>query len=138
MVDDGDLVMDQVRIGLVEMDALLEHGLVVEMQRKAGGIIGTRALEAARLDFEHVVTAVTVLVYPATDRITLIARFDFVRPIASVGENAAIVVHISDQYVCRVRRDDELERTERDHHVRHARGNAAGVAGIVALATLGL
>src|SRR5258708_33786880 len=99
MVDDGDLVMDKVGIGLVEMDAPLEHGMVGEMQREARSIIGTRPLEAARLHFEHVVTAVAVLVDPATDRITLIARFDFVRPIASVGKNAAIVVDISDQYV---------------------------------------
>src|SRR5258706_6389612 len=127
MVDDGDLVMDQVGIGLVEMDALLEHGLVVEMQREARCIVGPRTLEAAGLDFEYVVTAVTVLVDPATDRITLIGRFDFVRPIASVREDAAIVVHITDQYVCRVRREDELERTERDHPGRHAPGNAPGV-----------
>src|SRR5216683_1006658 len=108
------------------------------MQRKAGGVIGTRALEATRLDFKHVVTAVTVLVDPATDRITLIGRFDFLRPIASVREDAAIVIHISDQYVCRVRSDDEFERSKRYHHVRHAGGKAAGVANIIALAAFGL
>jgi len=57
---------------------------------------------------------------------------------ASVREDAAIVVHIGDQYVCRVRSDDEFERPERYHHVRHACGKAAGVADIIALAAFGL
>jgi hypothetical protein len=48
------------------------------------------------------------------------------------------VVHIRDQYVCRVRSDDEFEGAKRDHHVWHAGSKAAGVAGIVALAALGL
>src|SRR5215467_5421946 len=44
IVDGGDLVMEQVGVGAVDKDALLDDGLVVAMERDAAGIIGARAL----------------------------------------------------------------------------------------------
>src|SRR5258705_11721576 len=71
IVDHGDLVMQDIRIGLVEIDALLEDRLVVEVQRQAGRVVGAASLErAARLSFEHVEAAVTIEVDPLADRIT--------------------------------------------------------------------
>src|SRR5262245_450398 len=59
IVDRGDLVMQQVAVGLVDRDALLDDGPVVLVQRKPVGIEVARALERpARLDLEHVVDAV--------------------------------------------------------------------------------
>src|SRR5216683_1277045 len=70
MVDGGDVVVQQVAIGLVEIDALLDDGLVVGMQRDSGGVIDARALHAASLDLKHVVAAVAVLIEPLADGIT--------------------------------------------------------------------
>jgi hypothetical protein len=51
-------VVQDVRIGLVEMDPLLEDGLIVVMQRQAGADIGAGTLEGAvRLDREQVMAA---------------------------------------------------------------------------------
>jgi hypothetical protein len=77
MVDDGDLVMDHVGIGAVEVDPLLEYGLIVKMQRQPCGVERARPPESARFHLEHVVASVAVLVDPAADRIALISGLDF-------------------------------------------------------------
>src|SRR5215831_6783485 len=64
MVDHRDLVMENARIVLVEIEALLEYRLIVEMQRQARSVIGTGTFEAARFDFKHVIAAITVLIDP--------------------------------------------------------------------------
>src|SRR5712671_2736014 len=64
IVDGGDLVVQQVGLGLVEIDPLLDDRGIVGVQRQPAGIIDARALEAAGLDFQHVVFAVAVLVDP--------------------------------------------------------------------------
>src|SRR5271169_1189408 len=38
MIDGGNIVVKQVLVGLVEVDALLNNGLVVLMQRDTGGM----------------------------------------------------------------------------------------------------
>src|SRR5438552_11033482 len=59
MIDGGDLVNDAVA-GLVEIDALLDNGLIVLVQRQASAFIGAVALDVAGLDFQRVVFAVAV------------------------------------------------------------------------------
>src|ERR1700692_2187463 len=98
--------MKNARIGLVEINAFLENGLIVEVEGKAGGVVDARPLEAARLDFEHVIVAVAILVDPSSDRITHIARLDLIGPVAAVGEDATSLR--ADQYIGGVRRDDEF------------------------------
>src|SRR5713101_6888423 len=39
IVDDGNFIIKRVRIGLVEIDPLLDDGLVVLVQRKAGAVV---------------------------------------------------------------------------------------------------
>src|SRR6516164_9879415 len=68
VVVDGDLVVQDVGIVLVEMKALLEHRLVVEGERQAGGVVGARPLEATRLDAEQRVAALRVGLRPLADR----------------------------------------------------------------------
>ena len=46
VVDHRDLIMEKGRVGLVEMEALLEDRLIVEMQGQSGMIIGARSLES--------------------------------------------------------------------------------------------
>src|SRR6516225_9401648 len=67
MVDHRDLVMEQVGIGLVEIDALLDDGLTVAVERHPRNIIAARQFEEARLYLEHVILAVAVLVDPLAD-----------------------------------------------------------------------
>ena len=88
MVDHGDFDMQNVRIGLVEMEALLEDRLIVEGKRQAGCIIGTRSLEAARFDFEQVIGAVAIGVAPTADRIALVCRLDILGLVAPIGKDA--------------------------------------------------
>src|SRR6516162_6686535 len=75
MIDGSDVVVKQVLVGLVEVNALLNNGLIVIMQRDTGGIKDTGTLQAAGLDFKSVVAAVTVGIEPFTDRVTQKSRF---------------------------------------------------------------
>src|SRR5215813_10308594 len=74
VVDDGDLVAQDVAVALVEIDALLDHRLVVRVQRQAGCIIGAPALDLPSLDLERIELAVAVVVDPFADRIARIGR----------------------------------------------------------------
>jgi hypothetical protein len=42
IVDHGDFVVDDLGIGLIEVDALLENGLIVEVEGKAGRVLNAR------------------------------------------------------------------------------------------------
>src|SRR6266567_8409689 len=74
IVDGGDLVVQKIVVGLVEIDALLHQGLVVLVQRNAAGIEGARTLETAGLDLEQVETAAAVLIDPVADRVARESR----------------------------------------------------------------
>src|SRR3979490_1135869 len=50
IVDHGDLVTQDVAVGLVDVYALLHHRLVVRVQRQPGRVIGTTAFDLPRLD----------------------------------------------------------------------------------------
>src|SRR5215510_10922648 len=67
IVDDRQVIMQKVRIGLVEINTLLEDGLVVAMERQAAGVVGARALEATGLDLQQVEAAITVGIDPFAD-----------------------------------------------------------------------
>src|SRR5258708_12227178 len=68
VVDDGDLVVERIRIALVEKKALLHHRLVVGVKRHARALVGSRTLEAASLDLQYVEPAVAVRIAPSADR----------------------------------------------------------------------
>src|SRR5205823_2076560 len=69
MIDDRNLIVQNHWIGCVEIDPLLYDRLIVPVERKTRGLECARTLELARLDFEHVVAPVTVLVDPLADGI---------------------------------------------------------------------
>ena len=71
MVDGGDLVVEQIRIGLVEVDPFLDDRLVVAVQGQAAAVERARSPHPARLDQKHVVTAVSILVDPLADGIAV-------------------------------------------------------------------
>jgi len=72
--------VEQILVGLVEVDALLNDGLVVSMQRDAAGVKDARSLHAAGLDFECVVAAIAIGVEPFADGITQISRLQRIDP----------------------------------------------------------
>src|SRR5262249_5909210 len=74
VVDDGDDVVHDVRVGLVERDRLLDDGLIVLVQRDAAEFDRAWTLEVAGLDLERVEAAVAVGVRPLADRIAREAR----------------------------------------------------------------
>src|SRR5207249_3403703 len=76
IVERGDLHHENIRVGLVLVDALLEDALIVRMQRQAGVVVGARPFEPARLDLEHGVAAGAALIFPLTDRIARKGRLD--------------------------------------------------------------
>src|SRR5262249_13904136 len=45
VIEHGDLVVDDVLVGLVEIDLLLDHGLAVLMERNAAGVVGARIFQ---------------------------------------------------------------------------------------------
>src|SRR5262249_3324838 len=130
MVDHGDFVVDDFRIGLIEVNTLLEDGLIIEVKGKAGGVIDARPLKAARFSLEHVILAVAVLVDPPSDRIARITWLDLLGPVTAIGENATRLR--ADQNIGGVRRDDEFQGPE-SHHVWHAGRHTTGAVKIIAL-----
>src|SRR5262249_34368969 len=91
MVDGGDFVPEHRRIGLVEIEPFLHHGLIIAVQRQTGGVVGARPLHAAGLDFQHVVAAIAILVDPVADGIALECRLELLRPIPPVRLDAVVV-----------------------------------------------
>jgi len=90
VVDGGDLVVQNVRIGLVLVDALLDDGLVVRMQRNAGAVeVGDLSARGSHL--QQIVAAVAVLVDPFAEGIALEHRLHVLASRA-VGVDAARVV----------------------------------------------
>ena len=67
MVHRGDLIVKQVWIGLVEIDALLDDRFVIGMERDAGCVVNARSLEAAGLDREGVEAPITIRIEPFAD-----------------------------------------------------------------------
>src|SRR5205807_1496455 len=88
MVDRGNLVVQQVRICLIEINLLLDDGLIVLVQRQAGAVEAARALHAACLYLENIVTAVAVCIDPFADRMAAEGGLQFLRPVTPVGINS--------------------------------------------------
>ena len=126
MVDHGDFVEQQVAVVLVEVEPLLDDGLVVVVERNSAGVVSARAGEAARLDLEHVVLAVAVGIDPFPDGIAEQGRLETLGPLASVGKDPPRVANVLDQDVHGVRRDDEFRLAVPVDHARHA-GRHAGI-----------
>ena len=84
-VDHRHLVVQELGIVLVEVNALLDDRLTVGVGRHAGRIERTRALQVAGLDLEHIEAAVAILVDPSADRIAEEGRRDLLGPVAAVG-----------------------------------------------------
>src|SRR5258708_21402273 len=137
MVDRSDFVVKDVRVGLVAINALLEDRLIIDVQRQAGLIISTRSLEAARLNLKDIVSAVAVFVDPPADRVAREGRLEMLGPVASVREDATIVVMPTDQDVGGIWGHDEFHWPKSHHHVRHP-GCAAQGGGEIAETALGL
>src|SRR5215470_6529316 len=132
--------MEHFRIGLVAVDPLLERGLVVESQGEAGGVVGARTFErTAGLDLQGVVSAVAVGIYPLAERVARIGWFDLLRPVTTVGEDAAKVLGTADQHIGGVRRDNEFQRPKCNHNERHSAWVAPyGVIKEISLPAVGL
>src|ERR1700722_19491643 len=120
MVDQCHVVEQQVGISRVETDALLDHGLIVEVQRDAGILDQAGALEAARLDLERVVAAAASRIAPAADRGADIGGLQGRRPIAPIGIDAAELAHEMQPHIADLRRHQDLDRLVADHGARHA------------------
>src|SRR5580704_17838103 len=103
-VDHGNLVVQDVGIGVVQIKPFLYDGLPVGVERDAASLVDPRPLEAAGLNQERVVAAGALPVDPSADGITgkHRVRVHIRGPIASVGVDAAIVVNMVDQDVSRL------------------------------------
>src|SRR5205085_1768554 len=89
MVDRGDVVMQESPILSVEINPLLDDGLIVLVQRNARAVERAGSFEAASFDFEQVVTSVAIGIDPFADRIARERRLFIPGPIASIRINAA-------------------------------------------------
>src|SRR6266852_928742 len=122
VVDRCDLIVQEVRIVLVQRNPLQDDRLVVGVQRQAAGLVRARALEVAGFHFERVVAAVAVGIEPFADRVTLIDWFLVFRKPATVGVDAArhecFEMDVGDG-----RHYHESDREGRGHDPRHAVGD---------------
>ena len=89
MVVDRDLIVQNVLVGLVEIESLLDDGLAVLVHRQAAGIEGARVLQVAGLDLESGEPAAAVRIDPLADRIAHPRGVLVGREVAPVGIDAA-------------------------------------------------
>src|SRR5215813_11993857 len=85
VVDRRDLVVQDVRVGLVRIEALPDDRLAILVERDSAAVIAVRYLDRARFDGERIVAAVAVGIFPFADRIARVGRLQFLRPFAAVG-----------------------------------------------------
>src|SRR5215467_665194 len=76
-----DLVMENVRIGAVQIEPLLEDSFIIGVERNATGLVSVGTLEVASFDFQHIEATVTILVDPFADRITKEVRLLVLGPL---------------------------------------------------------
>jgi hypothetical protein len=67
IVDRCNFIMQNVRIRFVEVDPLLDEGLIVRVQRDAAGVESARTFQVAGLDLKRVIAAASVLIDPFAD-----------------------------------------------------------------------
>src|SRR6516225_2008226 len=87
VVNDGDLVVERVRVRLVEIEALLDDGLAILMKRHTSAFVSARSLKAACLDLQQIVTTVAMGIDPSADRVAEEGRLDLLRPVAAIGND---------------------------------------------------
>src|SRR5579871_5589097 len=131
VVDRGDLIVQEIRIVLVEINPLQDDRLVVRMQRQAAVLVSARPFEVAGFHFERVIAAIAVGIEPFADRVALIARL-LVWKLATVRVDAARHEGFKED-VGDFGRDLEGNRESRAHDPRHVVVETMTV-GVVALA----
>ena len=109
MIDRGNFVVQNVAIGFVEVNPFPDHCLIVRVHRNAARVENAWTLKAARLDFKHVVPAISIFIDPIPDRIAQKRRFNIGRPITSVGIDSARVLDVVDQDIGGVLRNNQFD-----------------------------
>src|SRR5258706_4789447 len=69
VIDGRDVVVEDVGIRLVEVNAFLDDGLIVAVQGQARGVVGARSLEMAGFDPQRGLAGVALLLKPLSERI---------------------------------------------------------------------
>ena len=67
MINRGNLVVQDIRVGFIKMNSLLDHGLIIFVQRESGTLEGAWTFQVTGLDFENVEPAISVLIDPFAD-----------------------------------------------------------------------
>src|SRR6516165_8825519 len=80
VVDGRDFVVQNVRIGFIEVNSLFDDSLIILVKRETAALIGAGAFHVAGLDLEHVVAAIRVPIDPFSDRIAREGRLGMVGP----------------------------------------------------------
>src|SRR5262245_55691645 len=84
--------MEEVDVGLVEVDPFPDDALAILVQGKAAAVEETRPFEITCFGFEHVVMSVPVLVDPSADAVAGEGGLNGCRPRPSVGKNSSMTV----------------------------------------------
>jgi hypothetical protein len=89
MVDRRDLMVNNIWICPIAIDALSEARLIVD---GGAGRLGRRRaapLEGARLNLKRVIAAIAILIDPPTDRVVGKSRLNLCGPVAPISEDPA-------------------------------------------------
>jgi hypothetical protein len=117
MVDDGNIVVHEVLVVLVEIYPFFDDALVIAVKRGAGRIIHARSAKAAGLYVKHAEPATAVRIAPLADRVAVQGWIDVGRPVAAVGENPALSVVSIKQNVSRLGKHHDFHWIEQSHNV---------------------
>src|SRR5262249_12980797 len=106
-VDGRDLIEQDVGIGLVVVDPLLDDGLAILVQGNPAVVDRARPFQQAGLALKRIVAAVAVLIDPFADRVAHEGWFEIPRKAAAVSVDPPYHAEIFDQDVRGLRHDDD-------------------------------
>ena len=106
MIKHGNFVMQEVAVCLVEVDPLLDDGVIVLMQGNTGLIEGALTPEMAGFNYERIEFSVTVLIDPSADRVANTAGLNVRRPVVTSGIDSPVHVSVRPGNVDRFGSDD--------------------------------
>src|SRR5436190_12245154 len=88
VVDRCYLVIDDVLVAFVEIEAFLDDGLIVLVQRDAAGFERARSAHTAGLDPQLIETTIAAGIEPLAYRVAVVIALELGREIAPVGVDA--------------------------------------------------
>src|SRR5207248_9344350 len=91
VIDNGDLVVQHIAVGAIQIEPFLDDAPIVPMQREAAVVVDAGACKAASLNLERLVATIPVCIDSSADGQPVQAGLETLRPIATISIHAPAI-----------------------------------------------